>query len=96
MAGLRAAGASGATVTLVKGLGRQGGHVDVYRGREYLIELVPKLRLEVLADEDVLEAVIDAIVARAGTGKIGDGKLWVGSLGSVQRIRTGEGGAAAL
>ena len=96
VAAVRAAGASGATVTAAKGLGRQGGHVDVYRGREYLIELVPKVRLEIAVEDDRVHAVVDAIVATARTGKIGDGKLWIGSLASVQCIRTGEDGIAAV
>jgi nitrogen regulatory protein P-II 1 len=90
VAAARAAGATGVTVCESKGLGRQGGHVDLYRGREYLIELVPKSRLEIVVRDDDVDAVVEAVVQAARTGRIGDGKLWVEPVERVVRIRTGE------
>lgn len=86
----------GMTVTEVRGFGRQGGHSEVYRGAEYRIDFVPKVRLEVLVDDDALDDTVEAIVGGAVTGKIGDGKLWVTDVERVVRIRTGEEGADAL
>ncbi|GAB6983880.1 P-II family nitrogen regulator [Nocardioides pyridinolyticus] len=95
-AALEAAGISGMTVSEVNGYGRQKGHKEVYRGAEYDVTLVPKLRLEiVVADEDAT-AVVDAIVRAAGAGQIGDGKVWVTPVDSVVRVRTGERDEGAL
>jgi nitrogen regulatory protein P-II 1 len=87
---LREAGIAGMTVSEVQGFGRQRGHTEVYRGQEYTIDFVPKVRIEVLADEADLDRVIDAMVAAARTDKIGDGKIWVTSVEQIVRIRTGE------
>jgi nitrogen regulatory protein PII len=87
---LREAGIAGMTVSEVQGFGRQRGHTEVYRGQEYTIDFVPKVRIEVLADEADLDRVIDAIVGSARTDKIGDGKIWVTAVEQIVRIRTGE------
>src|SRR5258706_15437308 len=84
------AGASGLTVTEVRGFGRQKGKTEVYRGAEYEVKLLPKVKLEIVAAPEHVEAITDAIVTAARTGKIGDGKIWVGELDSALRIRTGE------
>ena len=86
----------GMTVSEASGYGRQRGHVEVYRGAEYTVDLVPKVRLEVLADDDRVEEVVNAIVNAANTGKIGDGKVWVVPIESVTRVRTGETGSEAI
>jgi len=86
----------GMTVSEASGYGRQRGHVEVYRGAEYTVDLVPKVRLEVLADDERVEEVVQAIVAAANTGKIGDGKVWVVPVESVTRVRTGETGSEAI
>ena len=93
---LTAHGIAGMTVSEVQGFGRQRGHTEVYRGQEYKIDFVPKVRVEVLADDDTVDAIIDAIVEGARTDKIGDGKIWVTDVGKVVRIRTGERGHDAL
>ena len=93
---LHEVGVTGMTVTEVKGFGRQKGHTEVYRGAEYEVDFVPKLRIEVLVDDDRAEAVVDAIVSSAATGKIGDGKVWVVPAETVVRVRTGERGADAV
>lgn len=93
---LKAAGVTGLTITEVQGFGRQRGHTEVYRGAEYTVDLVPKLRVEVIADDHIADSVVDAIVASAKTGKIGDGKVWVLDIGDLARIRTGERGADAI
>ncbi len=93
---LKSAGVQGITLTEVKGFGRQGGHTETYRGAEYQIDFVPKVRVEVVVDETMVDKVVDTIVASAKTGKIGDGKLWVSPVGKLVRIRTGELGADAL
>jgi nitrogen regulatory protein P-II 2 len=90
------AGASGLTVTEVRGYGRQKGKTEVYRGAEYEVKLLPKVKLEIAVPEDVVQSVLDAIVRTANTGKIGDGKVFVLDLDQVLRIRTGETGAAAI
>ena len=90
------AGASGLTVTEVRGYGRQKGKTEVYRGAEYEVKLLPKVKLEIAAPDDVAQAVIDAIVRSANSGKIGDGKVFVLDLEQALRIRTGETGAAAI
>jgi len=89
-------GVSGITVTEVKGFGRQKGHTELYRGAEYVVDFLPKVKLEVAVTDEQLDTVIDAIVKKANTGKIGDGKIFVFNLEQVVRIRTGETGAEAL
>jgi nitrogen regulatory protein PII len=89
-------GVHGLTVTEASGYGRQAGHVEVYRGAEYQVDLVPKLRLEVVCDDDESEQLIDVIVAAARTGKIGDGKVWSVPVETLVRVRTGERGTAAI
>ncbi|MCL2297651.1 MAG: P-II family nitrogen regulator [Proteobacteria bacterium] len=89
-------GASGMTVTEVKGFGRQKGHTELYRGAEYAIDFLPKIKIEVALPEALVERAIEAIVRAARTGKIGDGKIFVMPLEQVVRIRTGEEGEAAL
>lgn len=93
---LKAAGVQGLTLSEVQGFGRQGGHTETYRGAEYTIDLVPKMRLEILVDDDLVDDVVDTIVGTARTGKIGDGKVWVVPAEDVVRIRTGERGKDAL
>ena len=93
---LKAAGVNGITVTEARGFGRQGGHVETYRGAEYNVDLVPKVRLDILVDQSVVDQVVDALVKAAGTGKIGDGKVWVTDVSRVVRIRTGEEGTSAI
>jgi nitrogen regulatory protein P-II 1 len=93
---LEAAGVKGLTVTDVQGFGRQRGHTEVYRGAEYAVAFVPKIRLEILVDDADADAIIDTIVAAARTDKIGDGKIWVTPVDTVVRIRTGERGVDAL
>ena len=95
-AALEAEGIHGLTVSEASGFGRQRGHTEVYRGAEYTVDLVPKVRVEVLVDDLNAEAVIDAIVGAAQTGKIGDGKVWMVPVEMVVRVRTGERGAEAL
>jgi nitrogen regulatory protein P-II 2 len=90
------AGASGLTVTEVRGYGRQKGKTEVYRGAEYAVRLLPKVKLEIAAPSDIVEAVIEAIATAANTGKIGDGKVFVVDLETALRIRTGERDAAAI
>jgi len=93
---LEAFGIHGMTVSEASGYGRQRGHTEVYRGAEYTVDLVPKLRLEVLVDDDDAETVIDVVVKAAQTGRIGDGKVWSVPVDTVVRVRTGERGADAL
>ncbi len=93
---LKAAGAQGITVSEVKGFGRQGGHTETYRGAEYNIEFVPKVRIELVVDDAVLDRAVEAIRTAASTGKIGDGKIWVTNVERIIRIRTGETGPDAL
>jgi nitrogen regulatory protein P-II 1 len=93
---LHAMGVSGMTVSEVQGYGRQKGHTEVYRGAEYTVEFLPKIRVDVLIDEIDVEKVVDAVVAAARTGKIGDGKVWVTTVDEVIRVRTGERGLDAL
>ena len=89
-------GVHGMTVSEASGFGRQRGHTEVYRGAEYTVELIPKVRVEVLVDDAQAGDVVDAIVAAAQTGKIGDGKVWAVPVDTVVRVRTGERGADAL
>ena len=89
-------GIKGLTVYEVKGLGRQKGHTELYRGAEYVVDYIPKMKIEVALDDDLVDQAIDAIVESARTGKIGDGKIFVTNLENVVRIRTGESGPSAL
>ena len=93
---LTAAGSAGLTVTEVKGFGRQKGHTELYRGAEYQVDFLPKVKLEVAVGDDQLDSAVDAIVQSADTGKIGDGKICVSSLEQVIRIRTRETGEDAI
>ena len=93
---LKAAGVVGMTVTEVRGFGRQGGHTETYRGTEYQIDFVPKVKVEIVVDDAVADAVVDAVVAAGRTDKIGDGKVWVTDVDDLVRIRTGERGPDAV
>ncbi len=93
---LSAIGVQGVTVTEVKGFGRQKGHTELYRGAEYVVDFLPKVKIEAAVDDAVVDRVIEAIEAAARTGKIGDGKVFVSTLEQVVRIRTGETGKDAL
>ena len=93
---LQAFGVNGLTVTEVRGYGRQRGHTEVYRGAEYTIDLVPKVRIEVLAEDGDAEQLVEVIIKSARTGKIGDGKVWSIPVAEVARVRTGERGPDAL
>ena len=90
------AGVAGMTITEVRGFGRQKGHTETYRGTEYAVDFVPKVKIEVAVAEDRLQAVVDTIIKNAQTGQIGDGKIFVSDLVDTIRIRTGETGAEAL
>jgi nitrogen regulatory protein PII len=94
--GLSDIGVQGITVTEVKGFGRQKGHTELYRGAEYVVDFLPKVKIEVAIGDDLVDQVIEAITKAANTGKIGDGKIFVSSLEQVIRIRTGETGADAV
>jgi nitrogen regulatory protein PII len=89
-------GINGLTVYEVKGFGRQKGHTELYRGAEYVVDYIPKVKIEVAVDDDLTDQVIDTIIEAARTGKIGDGKIFVTNLENVVRIRTGESGSSAL
>jgi nitrogen regulatory protein P-II 2 len=89
-------GVNGITVTEVKGFGRQKGHTELYRGAEYIVDFLPKIKVETAVTDDLAERVVEAIVQSASTGKIGDGKVFVSKLEEVVRIRTGETGAQAI
>jgi nitrogen regulatory protein P-II 1 len=93
---LESVGIHGMTVSEASGYGRQRGHTEVYRGAEYTVSLVPKVRIEVLIDDKDTDAVVDTILAVAQTGKIGDGKVWVMPVEQVIRVRTGERGPSAI
>ncbi|QTD45759.1 P-II family nitrogen regulator [Ottowia testudinis] len=93
---LSALGVQGITVTEVKGFGRQKGHTELYRGAEYVVDFLPKVKVETAVGDDVAERVVEAIETAARTGKIGDGKIFIADLEQVIRIRTGETGAGAL
>jgi nitrogen regulatory protein P-II 1 len=93
---MAAVGITGLTVTEVKGFGRQKGHTELYRGAEYAIDFLPKVKIEVVVDDDSCQPTIDAIIAAARTGKIGDGKIFVTPVEEVVRIRTGERGEDAI
>lgn len=93
---LAAAGIQGMTITEVKGFGRQKGHKELYRGAEYVVEFLPKVKLEIVVGDDKLEEVVQAIVKAASTGRIGDGKIFVSPVEDAIRIRTGESGEVAI
>jgi nitrogen regulatory protein P-II 1 len=93
---LAAVGVSGLTVTDVKGFGRQKGHTELYRGAEYVVDFLPKVKVEAVVAEEVVELAVEAIIKAARTGKIGDGKIFVRQVDEVIRIRTGETGAEAV
>ena len=95
-AALSDVGVNGLTVYEVKGFGRQKGHTELYRGAEYVVDYIPKMKLEIAVDDDRVDVVIDAIVDAAKTGKIGDGKIFVTNLENAVRIRTSEAGSTAL
>jgi nitrogen regulatory protein P-II 1 len=93
---LKEAGITGITVSEVRGFGRQGGHTETYRGAEYKIDFVPKVIIEVVVDDGVVDGAVEAIKTGAATGKIGDGKIWVSDVDRIIRIRTGEEGVDAV
>ena len=93
---LQAAGVSGMTVSETRGFGRQKGHTEIYRGAEYTVDFIPKVRIEILAEDSEAGSIVDLIVATANTGSIGDGKVWVTPVDTVVRVRTGERGGDAL
>ena len=93
---LEAVGVTGMTVSEVSGYGRQKGHTEVYRGAEYSVDFVPKIKIEVVIDDAAVDKVLEAVVEAARTGKIGDGKVWVTPVETVVRVRTGERGSDAL
>ena len=93
---LKSAGAQGITVTEVRGFGRQGGHTETYRGSEYQIDFVPKVKVELVVEESSVDQLLDSIRNAASTGKIGDGKIWVTNVDQIIRIRTGEQGPDAI
>jgi nitrogen regulatory protein P-II 1 len=93
---LQADGVHGMTVSETRGFGRQKGHTEIYRGAEYTVDFIPKVRIEVLADDAECDHIVDLIVSTANSGSIGDGKLWVTHVETVVRIRTGERGSDAL
>ena len=86
----------GLTVSEVRGFGRQGGHTETYRGTEYQLDFVPKVKIEIVVDDEVVDSVVDCIIAAASTGKIGDGKVWITAVDDIVRIRTGERGHDAI
>ena len=93
---LEEAGVLGMTVSEIQGYGRQKGHTEVYRGAEYSVDFVPKVRIEVVVDDSIVDKVVDSIIRSARTGKIGDGKVWVTPVETIVRVRTGERGTDAL
>jgi len=93
---LKGAGVQGMTVTEVQGFGRQSGHTEVYRGAEYTVDFVPKIKIELLVDDSTAAGIVDTLAAAARTDKIGDGKVWITDVDAVQRIRTGEKGGDAI
>ena len=94
--GLNEIGVAGMTVSEVKGFGRQKGHTELYRGAEYVVDLVPKVKLEIVVKSDMVDKVVEVVMNRANTGKIGDGKIFVMAVESALRVRTGERGVDAL
>ncbi len=95
-AALKTAGVAGLTVLQAQGYGRQGGHTETYRGAEYKVDFVPKVCVQVVVDDEAVDTVVQTIVESAGTGKIGDGKIWVSPVSRLVRIRTGEEGHEAI
>ncbi len=95
-AALASAEVVGMTVSEVRGFGRQGGHTETYRGTEYQLDFVPKVKIEIVVDDEIVDSVVDCIIAAAGTGKIGDGKVWITAVDDIVRIRTGERGHDAI
>ena len=93
---LKGAGVEGMTVSEARGFGRQGGHTETYRGTEYQIDFVPKVKVEIVTDDDAVDRIVELLVDAARSGKIGDGKVWVTDVDSMIRIRTGETGSSAL
>lgn len=93
---LKSAGVQGMTVSEVRGFGRQGGHSETYRGSEYAIDFVPKVRIEIVVDDTAVDSVVETIRTSANTGKIGDGKIWITDIARLIRIRTGEEGNNAI
>lgn len=93
---LESIGQQGLTISEVRGYGRQRGHTEVYRGADYVVDFVPKVKLEIAVDDLAVDKVVNAIVQTAGSGKIGDGKIWVTSVQAAVRVRTGERGSDAL
>ena len=93
---LHEAGVQGITMTEVKGFGRQRGHTELYRGAEYVVDFLPKIKLEIVVDDDIVDSAVDAILETARTDRIGDGKIFVTSIDEVIRIRTGERGSSAV
>ena len=93
---LKSTGVQGMTVSEVRGFGRQGGHSETYRGSEYSIDFVPKVRIEIIIDDTSVDKVVEAICSAAATGKIGDGKIWVTDITRLVRVRTGEEGSNAI
>ena len=93
---LQAAGVAGMTVSETRGFGRQKGHTEIYRGAEYTVDFIPKVRIEILAEDSETGSIVDLIVVTANTGSIGDGKVWVTPVDTVVRVRTGERGGDAL
>ena len=93
---LQTIGVQGLTVTEAKGFGRQKGHTELYRGAEYVVDFLPKIKIEIVVSEDLAQEVIDSIIEKANTGKIGDGKVFVSEISTAIRIRTGEQGSDAL
>ena len=93
---LQAIGVQGLTVLEAKGFGRQKGHTELYRGAEYVVDFLPKIKIEIVVSEDLAQEVIDSIIEKANTGKIGDGKVFVSDISTAIRIRTGEQGSDAL
>jgi nitrogen regulatory protein P-II 1 len=94
--GLAEVGVTGLTVTEVKGFGRQKGHTELYRGAEYVVDFLPKIKVEAIVDDKLVDQAVEAIQKSARTGKIGDGKIWVSKIDDVVRIRTGETGKDAI
>lgn len=93
---LKSANVQGMTVSEVRGFGRQGGHTETYRGSEYQIDFVPKVKIELVVEDNRVDEVLDVVTKAANTGKIGDGKIWVTTVDQIIRIRTGEHGADAI
>lgn len=93
---LTAAGVQGMTVTEIRGFGRQRGHKETYRGSEYSVDFLPKVKLELVLEDDDIDTAVDAICSTARTGQVGDGKIFISSMNSVLRIRTGESGSEAI